>query len=105
MRDKFKMTVTINRLTSPKLHEALSGCPTDRERAAALRVLAESALAGLATILRQTPTFTPASVSTALETTHVNSFEQIRVLATDNEQAHAGDLSDAIMGDLDRFFG
>jgi hypothetical protein len=35
----------------------------------------------------------------------VNTLEPVLILATDNEQVDTGDLSDAIMGDLGRFFG
>jgi hypothetical protein len=42
--DSIRMTVTINPLVSPLLHEALSRCRSARERAMRLRALAESAL-------------------------------------------------------------
>lgn len=44
MDDNIRMTVVINPLVSPLLHEALADCRTPRERAMRLRALAESAL-------------------------------------------------------------
>ncbi|WP_208455431.1 hypothetical protein, partial [Burkholderia gladioli] len=44
MDASYKMTVTINQLVSPLLHDALSGCHSARARAMRLRALAESAL-------------------------------------------------------------
>jgi hypothetical protein len=102
MLDKFKMTVTINRLSSPKLHEALSECPTDRERAAVFRALAESALAGYAPAPR-TASVSPLAAARSQPAPQPEASEPTDVLTLTAEPVDAGELDDAIMGDLGRF--
>src|ERR1700754_3534085 len=96
---KFKMTVVINRSTTPNLHEALSQCPTDRESAARLRALAESALAGQGMTFRTEPARAPMSQPMPQPGPH----DAVHVVPAYDEQPVGDALSEAIVGDLGRF--